>query len=103
MVEQTAFFEYDIWFGPDAASLTRLDAPADAEKDIHGDWLTIKPRVDWEVGGNNYASDTLLGIRLSRYLAGARDFVVLFTPGERRAFQGSFWCGANWLFRYSTS
>jgi prolyl oligopeptidase len=93
MVERTGFFEYDVWLGPDASSLTRLPAPSDAEKDVHGDWLTIKPRVDWEVEGTIHLADTLLGIRLSRYLAGARDFAVLFTPGERRALQGSFWCG----------
>ena len=53
----------------------------------------MKPRSDWTVGGATHPADTLLGIRLSRFLAGARDFAVLFTPGERRALQGFFWCG----------
>ena len=91
--ESHSFFESDLWFGPDARSLTRLPAPPDAWKDLHGDWLLIKPRVDWSVGQIVHPADTLLGIRLSRFLAGARDFEVLFTPGERRALQSFFWCG----------
>ena len=35
--------------------------------------------------------DTLLGISLPAFLAGARDFTMLFEPGERRALQGFFW------------
>ena len=38
-----------------------------------------------------HAPDTLLGISLPAFLAGARDFTVLFEPGERRALQGFFW------------
>jgi prolyl oligopeptidase len=93
MTERTKFFEYDFWMGDTLQSLARLDVPADAEKDVHGDWLTIKPRLDWTVAGTTYPGDTLLGVRLSRFLAGARDFAVLFTPGERRALQGASWCG----------
>jgi prolyl oligopeptidase len=93
--EYLSFFESDLWIGDDMSSLRRLEAPADAEKDVHGDWLVIKPRTPWTVGGATHAPDTLLGIRLSRFLDGARDFFILFTPGERRALQGFFWCGAK--------
>jgi prolyl oligopeptidase len=93
--EQHKFFESDVWFGADADSLTRLEAPADAWKTIHGDWLVVKPRGVWAIDGATHAPDTLLGIRLSRFLAGARDFAVLFTPAERRSLQGFSWCGSK--------
>jgi prolyl oligopeptidase PreP (S9A serine peptidase family) len=37
------------------------------------------------------APDSLLGIALSGFLAGDRNFTVLFAPGERRALQSFFW------------
>jgi prolyl oligopeptidase len=93
--EKRSFFEDDQWFGPDADKLVRLDAPRDAWKSIHGDWLLLKPRTVWTIGEATYVPDTLLGIRLSRYLEGARDFKVVFTPADRRSLQGYFWCGSK--------
>jgi prolyl oligopeptidase len=93
--EHHSFFEHDDWFGPDARALTRLEVPSDAWKSIHRDWLLVKPRSRWTIGEASWAPDTLLGIRLSRYIEGARDFSVLFTPGERRSLQGYTWCGSK--------
>jgi prolyl oligopeptidase len=56
-----------------------------------GDWLVVKRRTEWTVGGQTYPPDTLLGISLLAFLAGARDFAVLFEPRERRALQSFFW------------
>jgi prolyl oligopeptidase len=95
IAEHHSFFEQDDWFGVDADSLTRLEAPADAWTTIHRDWLVVKPRTPWIIGEATHAPDTLLGIRLSRFLAGARDFSVLFTPAERRSLQGFSWCGSK--------
>src|SRR5277367_4312150 len=52
----------------------RADGGNPAWKSIHGNWLLVKPRSLWTVGEARWAPDTLLGIRLSRYLEGARDF-----------------------------
>ncbi|MES1150193.1 MAG: prolyl oligopeptidase family serine peptidase, partial [Bradyrhizobium guangdongense] len=41
--------------------------------------------------GRTHAADTVLVISLSAFLAGSRDFTVLFEPGPRRALQGLFW------------
>ena len=97
MSEQLSFFESEFLIGDGPDSLVRLPAPASAWKDLHGDWLLVKPRVDWEVEGTTHAADTLLGIRFSRFMAGARDFEILFTPGERRALQGFSFCGEKLL------
>ena len=93
--ESHSFFEDDDWFGSEPGKLARLEAPRDAWKTMHGDWLLLKPRSVWTIGETSYAADTLLGIRLSRYVEGGRDFTVLFTPAERRALQGYFWCGSK--------
>ena len=71
----------------------KLDIPTDAELDCHGDWLAVKPREPWTVGTRTYASDTVLGMSLSRFLAGERDFRILSEAGPRRAVQHFFWAG----------
>ncbi len=47
--------------------------------------------VAWTVGGKTYAPDTVLGMSLSAFLAGSRDFTVVFEPAPRRSLQGLFW------------
>ena len=48
---RTSFFAYDLWVG-DLAQRRKIEAPADADKDVHGDWLLIKTRTAWTTGGD---------------------------------------------------
>ena len=57
----------------------------------HHDWMAIKPRKAWTVAGKTWPADTLLGIRMDTFMAGNRDFTVLFEPAGRRVLQGFFW------------
>ncbi|MDP1866783.1 MAG: prolyl oligopeptidase family serine peptidase [Bradyrhizobium sp.] len=91
--EQIDFFNRNLWLGDEGGARERLDIPTDAEMDCHGDWLAVKPREPWTVGTRTYASDTMLGMSLSRFLAGARDFRVLSEAGPRRAVEHFFWAG----------
>lgn len=95
VVEHQSFFESDVWIGESEQTLVRVDAPRDAWKTVFADWLLVKTRSPWPLDETIHAADTLLGIRYSRFLAGARDFAVLFTPTERRALEGYFWCGSK--------
>ena len=61
----------------------------------HGDWFAVKLRTAWSVEGRTYAADAVLGISLSAFLAGGRDFTLLFEPGPRRALQGFFWAAGR--------
>ncbi len=83
----------DLWIGSEPRSLTRLETPSDARKEVRGDWLLIEPTAPWEIGGATHAAGALLGIRLSRFLDGARDFHTLFTPADRRSLSLFGWCG----------
>ena len=74
---------------PDAK--TRLDLPTDIWTEAHRDWLVVKRRTAWTVGGQAFAPDTVLGISLSAFLAGDRNFTIVFEPAPRRALQGFFW------------
>ena len=89
------FFNHHLWLGDEAGARTRLDLPTDSWATPHGDWLAIKLRQPWTVGATTHAADVVLGIRLSAFLAGSRDFVRLFEPGPRRALQGLYWAGGR--------
>jgi len=66
--------------------LVKLEVPEDA--DIHSIFkkqMLLSLRTDWTVGGKTYPQDALLAIGLDDFLAGGRDFSVLFKPQERVA------------------
>jgi prolyl oligopeptidase len=94
-IEQSGFYAYHLWIGDRSGPQTRLDLPEDIWSLAHGDWLAVMPRSSWELVGRSHAPGTLLGIRLSSFLAGDRSFSVLFEPGERRALQNFFWCNGQ--------
>ncbi len=66
--------------------LVKLDIPDDAElQGIFKEQMLLSLRTDWTAGGTTYPQDALLAIDLDRFLAGERDFSVLFQPEERIA------------------
>ncbi|MBP1096873.1 prolyl oligopeptidase family serine peptidase [Bradyrhizobium diazoefficiens] len=95
IVDQIDFFNHAIWLRDATGATTKLDLPTGVWMQAHGDWFAMKLRKDWSAGGRTFATDTVLGISLSAFLAGSRDFVVLFEPGPRRALQGLFWAGSK--------
>src|SRR5699024_10033705 len=48
-------------------------------------------REDWQVGGRTWPGGTLLAARLDQFLAGDRDFEVLFAPTDSTALVGATW------------
>ena len=81
----TAFFRTE-WFWLDEASAQwrQYEVPPEAEIDEWRGWLFVTLRADWHVGGQVHPAGCLLTIRRDAFVDGARDFVVLFTPGPRR-------------------
>ncbi len=55
---------------------------------VRGDTLLIELRSDWEVGGSRYPSGRLLAIDARAFLAGRREFQVLFEPSPTRSLAG---------------
>jgi prolyl oligopeptidase len=90
-IERIDFFNLNLWLGTAAGPRTKLDLPTDIWLEAHNDWLAVKLRGAWTVAGKTYAPDSVLGISLSAFLAGDRNFTVVFEPGPRRALQGFFW------------
>ena len=69
--------------------LVKLDFPEDADfSGFFKDRMLLNLRTDWEAGGTTYAGGALLAIDLDEFLAGGRDFDVLFNPSERISLGG---------------
>jgi prolyl oligopeptidase len=90
-IERLDFFNQHVWLGDATGARIKLDLPTDAEMDAHRDWLAVKLRHPWTIGTTTYSADAVLGIRLQAFLAGQRDFTIVFAPAPRRALQGLFW------------
>ncbi|WP_316193466.1 prolyl oligopeptidase family serine peptidase [Bradyrhizobium sp. SZCCHNRI1029] len=87
------FFNQYLWLGDGGGARTRLDLPTDCWMSAHGDWMAIKLRQPWTVGEVTHPADVVLGLQLSAFLAGRRDFTRVFEPAPRRALQGLSWAG----------
>ncbi|WP_324649325.1 prolyl oligopeptidase family serine peptidase [Georgenia sp. H159] len=85
-----AFYDSDTYL-LDGGELTRIDVPRSAEPDVHREWLTVELREDWVVGGRTLPGGALIAIRFADFLAGQRDFEVLYTPTETTALVGASW------------
>ncbi|MBF8269124.1 MAG: S9 family peptidase [Gammaproteobacteria bacterium] len=67
------------------ATWQKIDKPDDAEVDTFADQLLLSLKQDWQVNGQNYKAGTLLAANFKDYLAGKRDFAVLYHPGARKS------------------
>ena len=77
------FFTRHTWLILDGRRV-KLDVPDDAEiRDIFQNQLLVALKTDWEIAGTTYLQGALLAIDVDRFLAGERDFDVLFEPEER--------------------
>jgi prolyl oligopeptidase len=92
------FFDVEIWrTDREGKEKARLDLPTDVQVSTHRGWLAVKRRTAWTVGGATYRGDTLLGMPLDAFLAGGREFAVLFEPGRRRSLQDFTWFAGRLL------
>ncbi|MBR0779613.1 S9 family peptidase [Bradyrhizobium diazoefficiens] len=96
-VDRLDFFNSDLWLGTENGPTVRLDLPSDIWMEAHRDWFVVKLRSAWTVGGITHAPDTVLGMSLTAFLAGERNFTVVFVPGARRALQGFSWADGKLL------
>lgn len=96
--EWPRYFEVKAWLAESAEGQQQpIDLPVDVNFSVAQGWLAVKRRNAWTIGGRTYPADTLLGLRLDAFLAGSRDFTVLFEPGERRSLQSFGWVAGKLL------
>ncbi len=82
-----AFYNSETFLVRDGKNV-KLDVPNDASPHLFRQWLAVRLRSDWTVGGKTYKSGSLIVTKLDDFLAGGRSFDVLFEPQPRVALQG---------------
>ncbi|MCE3261057.1 MAG: prolyl oligopeptidase [Pseudoduganella sp.] len=68
--------------------LAKVDKPDDANAYTVRDQLVIDLRSDWSVNGTTYKQGSLLATDFKRFMAGGRQFDVLFTPTPASSLDG---------------
>ena len=69
----------------------KLDLPDDAEPSVCRQWLLVKLRTVWTVGGHTYAAGSLVATDFDAFLAGERVFTVLFEPTTTTSLEAYTW------------
>ena len=88
------FINSETFIEQEAGSRRRLDVPTDAFVAVFRDRLMVNLRTDWTVAERRHPAGALLVIGFDDFMAGARDFTVLFAP-TARAFLQSFDIGRD--------
>ena len=74
------------------SELIPIDVPTDASSvSIHREWLLIELRTDWSVGANSYRAGSLLAANYDEFMAGAREFQIIFEPDEHTCLHQYAW------------
>jgi prolyl oligopeptidase len=83
------FYTNELYLRGKDGSLTKLDLPEGAQKGVVREWLTVELRQPWTIGGEDHAAGSLLAIKLDDFLAGKRNFDVMFAPSENTSLASS--------------
>ncbi|MEU4161180.1 prolyl oligopeptidase family serine peptidase [Actinoplanes sp. NPDC026670] len=86
VIRWPTFFTREYHVRVPGGQLERIDVPEDADCEVHREWMLVRVRSPWTVGGVTHPAGALLAARFGR-----RDFTVLFRPDERTSLNGWSW------------
>jgi len=72
-------------------SLQKLEIPIDAIPAVHREWLLVELRTPWTVGGKTFPGGALLATGFDDFMAGGRDFRMLFEPTPTVSLSSYSW------------
>ena len=86
-----AFYNDELYLRTGDGRLTRVDAPNSANKSVFREWLLLELREPYTAGGKTWEAGTLLAARFDDFMAGRRDFTVVFAPSPTTSLAGYTW------------
>jgi prolyl oligopeptidase len=92
-----AFYNDELFVLGKDGKLAKVDVPNSAQKNVHRQYLMLELRDAWTVGGKTYPAGALIAADFDRYMAGGRDFTVLFEPTAHAALAGYTWTKSHLL------
>lgn len=69
----------------------KIDVPESAQPSVHREWLLVELRDAWDVGGKSFPAGSLIATKFDAFMAGDRDFTLLFAPSDTTALAGHTW------------
>jgi prolyl oligopeptidase len=67
----------------------KLDVPRDSNVDVANGRLLVTLRSEWKPGARAFKGGSLISVDLDKFLAGGRDFSLVFEPTERVSLQAA--------------
>ena len=86
-----AFYRDELYLRRADGTLAKIDAPDSAIKSVHAQWLALQLRDPWTIGTQTYPAGALLVSDFDAFMAGKREFRVVFTPTDRTSLEGFTW------------
>jgi prolyl oligopeptidase len=83
-----AFYSDELYLRGKDGKLAKVDVPDSAQKSVQREWLGVELREPWTVGGKTYPAGAFLVANFDDFMAGKRDFDVLFTPTDTTSLAG---------------
>ncbi|QJE01672.1 S9 family peptidase [Massilia forsythiae] len=84
---QVDFYTSEL-FLREAGALVPVPKPFDADAFTVRDQVVIELRSDWDAGGRTWPQGALLAMDFTRFMAGERDFDLLFAPSPTTSMDG---------------
>ncbi|AXK73438.1 S9 family peptidase [Lysobacter sp. TY2-98] len=86
-----AFYNDELYLRDKDGTLAKIDAPNSAQKHVHREWLALELREPYTVNEKTYKAGSLIATKFDDFMAGKRDFEVLFEPDEHTSLAGVTW------------
>jgi prolyl oligopeptidase len=91
VVRTPSFFTNETFLLDKSGRTHKIEVPDDADSSVDREWLTIRPRTPWTVGGKTYPAGSLLAARFDDFMAGRREITVLFEPTRTTSLDSYGW------------
>ncbi len=85
------FFATELYLRRKEGRIQKVPLPSDALPTFHREWMTVELRSPWKVGGKAYRAGCLLAIPFEDFLAGRRDFHLVFEPTQGTSIAATCW------------
>jgi prolyl oligopeptidase len=85
IVRNIDFFTTKLYLRAADGRLTEIEVPGFVGANVQREWIFLTPREPWQVGGRTYPAGAYLAAKFDDYMAGKREFDVLFEPTQSRS------------------
>lgn len=91
VIRTVSNFSHEFFLRGAGGKLTKIDVPDSALQVVHRNWLMLRLREPWTVNSRTWPAGALVAARFDEFMAGKREFDLLFEPSETTSLVGFDW------------